>query len=289
MHVHSYAVRDTRRPGYLCTAAYSNEGASHTCQCMSAGPIDDAVVAVFLESMAPAQLEVAIKVIGQLQEEKKALKRQWDLQLKQARYEAQLAQRQYDAVDPDNRLVAQTLETRWNEKLEALSKLEKSFAQAQDQAHFTVTADEEQRIRVLAQDLPKVWNAPTTTDRERKQLLRYAISEVQLDGVRERGKIEIRITWRSGAVTVHKVDRLPVGSWAPRTPDVVVERIRALGAEYTAAEIAARLTQEGLRSAHGRILREHHILYIGRSRGIKLQQSAALLGRRKHGGRDLPN
>jgi hypothetical protein len=289
MHVHSYSVRDKRRPGYLCTAAYSNEGATRTCQCMSAGPIDDAVVAVFLESMAPAQLEIAIQVIGQLQQEKEALRRQWELQLKQVRYEAQLAQRQYDAVDPDNRLVAQTLETRWNEKLEALQKLEKSFAEVKEQSHFTVTADEEQRIRALAQDLPKIWKAPTTTDRERKQLLRYAISEVQLDGVRESGKIEIRVTWRSGAVTVHKVDRLPVGCWAPRTSDEVVERIRALGSEYTAAEIAARLNREGLRSAHGRLLREHHILYIGRSRGIDVHPAVAPAARQKQGGRNLPN
>jgi DNA invertase Pin-like site-specific DNA recombinase/uncharacterized protein YndB with AHSA1/START domain len=289
MHVNSYSVRDVRRPGYLCTATYSNEGASQTCQCMSAGPIDDTVVAVFLESMTPAQLEIGLKVIGQLQEEKLAMRRQWELQLKQARYEAELAQRQYDAVDPDNRLVAQTLENRWNEKLEVLHKLESTFSEAQAQANFTVTAAEERRIRSLAQDLPKIWNAPTTTDRERKQLLRYAISEVQLDGVEEQGKIQIRITWRSGAVTAHKIDRLSVGSWAPRTSDVVVERIRTLSPDHTAAEIASRLTQEGLRSAQGKPLRAQHVLYIARSRGIEVHESVAAIRHNRHGGRDLPN
>jgi uncharacterized protein YndB with AHSA1/START domain len=256
---------------------------------MSAGPIDDTVVAVFLDSMAPAQLEIGLKVIGQLQEEKLAMRRQWELQLKQARYEAELAQRQYDAVDPDNRLVAQTLENRWNEKLEVLHRLESTFTEAQAQANFTVTAAEEMRIRSLAQDLPKIWNAPTTTDRERKQLLRYAISEVQLDGVEEQGKIQIRITWRSGAVTVHKIARLSVGSWAPRTSDVVVERIRTLSPDHTAAEIAARLTQEGLRSAQGKLLRAQHVLYIARSRGIEVHESVAAIRHNGHGGRDLPN
>ena len=289
MHVHSYSVRDVRRPGYLCTNAYSNEGASQTCQCMTAGPIDDAVVAAFLEAMAPAQLEIGLKVIGQLQEEKRAKRRQWELQLKQARYEAGLAQRQYDVVDPDNRLVAQTLEKRWNEKLDVLQKLETAFSEAEAQADFAVTSDEENRIRALAQDLPKIWRAPTTTDRERKQLLRYAISEVQLDGVEELGKIEIRITWRSGTVTVHKIDRLPVGSWAPRTSDVVVERIRTLSADHTAAEIAARLTREGLRSAQGKPLRVDHILYIARSRGIAVHMSAALLERHRREPHNLPN
>jgi hypothetical protein len=273
LHVHSYSVRDQRRPGYLCTAAYSNEGATHTCQCMSAGPVDAAVVAAFLGAMAPAQLELALEAIAHLQAEKAALRRQWDQQLHQARYEVQLAQRQYDAVDPDHRLVAQTLETRWNEKLGALQTLERAFAEAETRSHFTVNAGEEQRIRALAQELPKVWAAPTTTDRERKQLLRYAITEVQLDGVRERGVIEIRITWRSGAVTVHRVDRLSVGSWAPRTSAEVVERVRALAKTYTPAQIADRLQREGLRSAQGKPLQEHHILYIGRSRGIDLRCS----------------
>ena len=278
MHVHSYSVRDKRRPGYLCTHDYSLQGATRTCQCMSAKPIDEVVIAAFLESVAPAQLRVALNVIGQLQGEKDTLKRQWEKQLTQARYEARFAQRQYDAVDPDNRQVAQTLEKRWNEKLQALEKLERSFAEASADSHFEVTDDERPRIIALAQDLPKIWNAPTTTDRERKQLLRYAISEVQLDGVSESGKIEIRITWRSGAVTVRTIDRLAVGSWAPKTAIAVVDRIRDLAPTLTATEIAEQLDDEGLRSAHGRQLREHHVLYIARSRGITIHTSATQLG-----------
>lgn len=270
MSVNTHAVRERRRPTYLCTRDYSEAGASRTCQSMSAGPIDDVVVAAFLEAVAPAQLEVALKVIEQIEQEKDALKRQWDKQLKQARYEAQLAQRQYDTVDPDNRLVAQTLEKRWNEKLEALQKLERTFAEAEKQSRFTISPEEQRRVRALAKDLPSLWNAPTTTDRDRKQLLRYAISEVQLDGVRVPGKIEVRVTWRSGAVTVYMVDRLPVGSWAPKTAMTVVDGIRALAPRLSAAEIAERLDREGLRSAQGRRLREHHILYIARSRGIEI-------------------
>jgi hypothetical protein len=249
---------------------------------MSAKPIDEVVTAAFLDAMAPSQLEVAMKVVDQLQQEKDALRRQWEKQLAQARYEARLAQRQYDAVDPDNRLVAQTLEQRWNEKLQAVDKLERSFAEATQQAHFEVTTEERPRVLALAQDLPMIWNASTTTDRERKQLLRYAISEVQLDGVSESGKIEIQITWRSGAVTVHKIDRLSVGSWAPKTASAVIERIGHLAATFTAAEIAEQLDVEGLRSAHGRRLQEHHILYIARSRGITVRTSAAQLKRTKN-------
>jgi DNA invertase Pin-like site-specific DNA recombinase len=280
MQVHSYSRKDNRRPGYLCTRAYSQEG-GRVCQCMSAGPIDEAVVASFLEAVSPAQLEIALKVIDKIQDEKAALERQWELQLKQARYEARLAERQYDAVDPENRNVAAELERRWNEKLEALEKFERSFTEAKEDARFTLTSDEESGVRALAQNLPWVWNARSTTNRERKQLLRYAISEVQLDGISEPGKIEIRINWRSGAMTVQKIDRLAVGSWAPRTGEVLIERIRELAPKCSVAEIVEVLNREGLRSAHGRPIRDHHVLYIARSRHITVEAPSKNTGGRR--------
>ncbi|MCG8368207.1 MAG: hypothetical protein MJA27_33355, partial [Pseudanabaenales cyanobacterium] len=117
----------------------------------------------------------------------------------------------------------------------------------------------------------------TTTDVERKQLLRYAISEVQLDGVTTPGKITIRITWHSGAVTERQIDRMKVGAWAPRTDDKVIERIRDLASTHTVNDIAERLNQEGLHSAHGRTFRDYHVLYIARRNQIKVTTSASRL------------
>ncbi len=277
MGVNSYSVRERRRPSYICHHEYNAEAADHTCQSMSSKPIDEQVVALFFEAMAPAQIELAMQVVDTLREEKQALQRQWEQQLIQARYEAQLAQRQYDAVDPDHRLVAATLERRWNEKLEAVKDLETAYQKAQAQAHFAITEDEQRDIRGLAQDLPAVWHAPSTTDRERKQLLRYLIAEVQLDGVTTPGKIDIRVTWRSGAVTTRQIERLKVGAWAPRTDTQVIERVRALAPTHLVGEIVEILNQEGLRSAHGRVMREHHVLYIARRNHIKVTTSARSL------------
>ena len=129
------------------------------------------------------------------------------MQLEQARYEARLAQRQYDAVDPSNRLVAGELERRWNEKLERVAQLERTYAQAEREAEWNLTAEERAAITELSRDLPAIWSAETTTNQERKQLLRMAIESVQLDGIREAGQIEIQIRWRSGAVTSLSVKR----------------------------------------------------------------------------------
>jgi len=267
MGVNSHSARERRRPSYICSQAYT-EGAAHTCQSMSSAPVDAQVVALFFEALAPTQPEIAAQAVEQLQQQRDALSRQWERQLQQARYEVQLAQRQYDAVDPDYRLVAAELERRWNAKLEALQALAAAHAEAQRQAHFSVSPEEQQAVLRLAQDLPALWQAPTTTDRERKQLLRYAIAQVELDGVATPGKIDIRITWHSGAVTRCQIPRLKVGAWAPRTEARVIERLRALAPTHTVGAIAECLSREGLRSAHGRPFRDYHVLYLARRHGI---------------------
>jgi hypothetical protein len=100
---------------------------------------------------------------------------------------------------------------------------------------------------------------------------------VQLDGVTTPGKIAIRVTWWSGAVTQQQIDRLKVGSWAPRTDDQVIERIRALASTHTVTEIAGRLNEAGLRSALGRAFREHHVLYLARRHHITVTTCAERL------------
>jgi len=276
MGVNSYSTHEQRKPSYICHKAYT-EGAAHTCQSMSSKPIDALVVALFFEAMAPAQIEIALQAVEKLEQERQALEEQWERQLAQARYEAQLAQRQYDAVDPDHRLVATELERRWNDRLEALQTLEKAYAEAQSQDHFRLSPEEARDVQRLAQDLPAVWHAATTTDRERKQLLRYALAEVQLDGVSTPDKIEIHVTWRSGAITRRQIDRLKVGSWAPRTAECVIERIRTLAPSHTVAEIVETLNAEGLRSAHGRAFCDHHVLYIARRHHLRVTTTARRL------------
>ena len=276
MQVNSYSAREKRKPSYICLHAYT-QGAAHTCQAMSSKPIDALVVGLFLDAMAPAQIKIAMKTVEKLKQERRELKKQWEQQLAQARYEVQLAQRQYDAVDPDNRLVAGELERRWNEKLEAVQTLERAYTEALQQAHFSVSTEEAKEMSQLARDLPAVWRASTTTDRERKQLLRFVIDEVQLDGVTVPGKIDIRVTWRSGAVTQRQIDRLKVGAWAPRTDDQVIDRIRAMAATNTAGEIVDQLNREGLRSAHGKVFRTHHVLYLARRHNIAVTTAASRL------------
>jgi hypothetical protein len=231
---------------------------------MTSRPIDAAVVEAFLTALSPVSLRVATQVMEQVEQELRSQRRQRELQLEQARYEARLSQRQYDAVDPSNRLVASELERRWNEKLERVEQLEQAFVRAERAADWDLTAEERTAIQELSRDLPTLWSAETTTHQERKQLLRLAIESVQVDGLSQAGQVEVQIHWRSGTVTRANVKRTAPGECSLKTPEQAVSQIHQLAPRYTYAEIAAELNRAGLRSALGRHFTTQHVGYICR-------------------------
>jgi hypothetical protein len=206
--------------------------------------------------------------MNQIEQELISQRRQRELQLEQARYEARLAQRQYDAVDPSNRLVAAELERRWNEKLERVTELERAFAQAERDAEWKLTPEERTAITDLSRDLPAIWSAETTTNQERKQLLRMAIESVQADGSRQAGEVEVQIRWRSGTITSFNVKRAAPGECSLKTPEEAVSRIHKMAPRRTYAEIATALNRAGLRSAFGRRFTSQNVGYICRRDGV---------------------
>ena len=263
MSVQNRAVKENRSPSYVCGRGYQ-DGEEKSCQCMTSRPIDAVVVEAFLAAVSPSSLRVAAQVIDQVEQDLIRQRRQRELQLEQARYEARLAQRQYDAVDPSNRLVASELERRWNEKLERVAQLERAFAHAERDAEWNLTAEERTAITELSRDLPAIWSAETTSNQERKQLLRMAIESVQVDGISETGQVEVQIRWRSGTVTSLSVRRTAPGERSLKTPEEAVSRIHKLAPRRTYAEIATALNRAGLRSAFGRRFTNQHVGYICR-------------------------
>jgi len=235
---------------------------------MTARPVDAVVTQAFLEAVSPLGVEVAVRVLSHAEQQLQNLRHQWELQLEQARYEARLAQRKYDAVDPDNRLVAAELERRWNAQLTRVAELEQAYAKAEQEASFTLTPEERAAMQTLAGDLAALWQAETTTQAERKQLLRLVIESVQLDGVNRRGWIEIQIRWRSGVVTRLDVKRVQRGEWSLKTPAQAVARIHELAADLSYAQIAEELNAAGWRTAFGRPFTSQHVGYLCRRDGL---------------------
>jgi len=222
--------------------------------------IDQAVVVCFLEAIEPAHLEVALSALDQVEARAKQVDHQWQRQIERAQYEADLARRRYKAVDPDNRLVARSLEREWNEKLAAVEKLEREHVLLPKPAALSLTTAQREQIRQLAHDLPALWHAPTTTFVERKQLMRWLIKDVTLS---KRGNvIDVAIRWQTEALTSLAIPRYKM-SWEERqTSPQVVDRVRELSPTHTNAQIAVVLNEEGERAGMGGVLTVSKIEWI---------------------------
>lgn len=244
----SVRYQDGQTPIYCCNQLHT-QVAAQTCQTFRGDAIDEAVARQFLAAMQPAQLEISLATLAQLEARQRQLEQQWQLRIERSQYEANLARRRFMAVDPDNRLVARSLERDWNEKLADVQQLEREFAASPKPTTLLATPEQRQRILALAQDLPRLWHAPTTQQPERKQLLRFLVKDVTL--ARRDTTIYIGIRWQSEAITELSVARPVRAGEAVRTPTVTLDRIRTLAADQTDHQIADCLNQEGLPSGRG--------------------------------------
>ena len=236
------------RPIYLCAQVHKDL-AGQTCQFVRGDGIDQAMAQVFLAAMQPAHLHVSLATLAQLEERARAVDRHWQLRLERARYDVDLARRRYVAVEPENRLVARSLERDWNEKLTALDRLEREYSTHPTPNSLVVNTEERRRILALAQDVPLVWYAPTTTAAERKQLLRLLIKDVTL--TKQPTTIAIAVRWQTEACSTLEVARPKRAADEKRTAPVVITRIRALAPTHTDEQIASCLNAEGCHSGSG--------------------------------------
>ena len=231
-------------PSYECNQLHKQHGGK-TCQSTRGDKIDRAVAAALLEAITPAQLEISLATFEALEAQAQQLDQQWQRRLERARYEAELARRRYTAVDPDFRLVSRSLEKDWNDKLADIEQLEREYADLPAAQRQPLSAAEREKILALAQDLPALWQAPTTTHTERKQLLRLLIKDVTIS---KQGRvIQLAIRWQTNACSQLQIMRPLPSPVAKRTAPAVIERIRALAPTHTEAQIAAQLNAEGFK------------------------------------------
>jgi DNA invertase Pin-like site-specific DNA recombinase/uncharacterized protein YndB with AHSA1/START domain len=237
------------------------------CQSFPMTYLDQAVGDIFLAAVQPSQLETMLEALAVLEQERQRLDRHWQLRLEQARYQVHLAQRQYDAVDPDHRLVARSLEKRWNDALTDLNQLEQEYAHLQHSELAPLTEAEQEAVRQLAQDLPALWQAPTTTATDRKRLLRLVIREVTLTAHRDTRSAAFVILWSGNITTRHTVTCPPLG-WHCLTDAKVLQRIGELAATHPDHQVAELLNAEGMRTQTGKtwtyqrvrsMRKQHHI------------------------------
>ena len=212
-----YAGTNGRRAVYWCDRLMTEALAQKPCVAIGARNLEEPIVAILLAVLTREQLLDAMRVVELVEEQDAALDRQWQLRLERTRYEAKRAERQFDACEPENRVVARTLERRWNEKLVEIETLEREYAAFKDKRRLELSDIDRQRILQLATDLPRLWRAASTTHRDRKLLLRGLIKDISVRPIDvPRSTLKTQILWHTGAVTDVEID--PIGQGSPRRP-----------------------------------------------------------------------
>jgi DNA invertase Pin-like site-specific DNA recombinase len=246
-----YTGPDGDYPVYCCRFDRDQRSAA-LCQEARALPVDAFVEGVLLEALAPDQIAIALAAVGQLEEEARQLERQWALRRERARYEAERARRQYDAVEPENRLVARSLERAWEEKLRAVEAIDQEHARWRAEEPLALKDEDRAALQALGENLPQIWRAPTTTAMDRKRILRFVIREVVIDQSRLPGRVWLKILWQTGATSEHAFVRRVRAYRDTADLDGLRRRIADLnGAGAMDKEVANVLNQDGFLTARG--------------------------------------
>ena len=289
----TYYRGNNATPGYRCSANEIDEGGGHYCFQVGAVGIDKAVVDAFLDAITPAAVEASLLALEQIEADRDAALRQWQLEVERARYEAERAERRYRAVEPENRLVARGLETEWENRLRDLTAAENELRRREQHHARRLSADEIEHLRSLGVDLRQVWTAPTTTDRDRKELLRTLLEEVLISVEKTPPHAQVRLRWKGGAITSLQI---PLPHHAPpglHTDEDTIELVARLAKLYPDDVIAGILNRQGRKTATGQRftaghvgnLRRYHKMdryqpqaEVSEGKSVTVQKAAEILG-----------
>jgi len=215
-----------------------------------------------LQALKPAELALALATLQELETRDQAVLHQWQMRLERAEYEAALAERRYQEVDPSQRLVAATLERRWNDAMLGVEELKKQHAAFEQQKARVATPEQKAKVLSLAQDLPRLWHAPTTLARDRKRMLRLLIKDITVEKQRAARHAILHIRWQGGACGDVRVDLPLPRAEAIRYPEPIIARVRDLARALTDREIVVELNKRGELSATGQSHTMHTIKWI---------------------------
>ncbi len=220
------------------------------CQNLVGQFLDDLVVDKILQALEPAALELSLLAAEDLEEERQRLDQNWHQRLERSRYEADRAQRQYRAAEPENRLVARELERQWESALRELQNLEQQYARFRQSHPATLSDEERELVRSLSENLPAVWKAPTTTSIDRQRIVRLLVERVVVTMQGSTEHVDASLQWSGGFTSQHELIR-PIRSYEQMADyERLRSRLEELGSQgLTYSEIAELLHQEGFRPA----------------------------------------
>ena len=266
--LHTHYTGRNAAPGYHCAGKDIVSGRGVYCLHVGGVQIDRAVVDAFLNALTPAALAATQLAIQQLEANHDAALSQWRLAAERARYDAERAERQYRVVEPENRLVARGLETEWENRLRDLATAEAELERREKQRPRTLQTEEKKKLVSLGSDLHKVWTAPSTTDRDRKELLRTLLEEVivSVDRPERRGHLTLR--WRGGTLTEFDLFLPRMKPRGLHTDEDTISLLHRLAVHYSDDVIAGILNRQGRTTANGERFTANQVGSLRRYRNI---------------------
>lgn len=237
------------RADYECAHSRADHVATPACRVINAATVDRIVAARLLQVLGPEEVVLALAAADEVAQRRLRATRASELGLERARFEADRAARAFHACEPENRLVARSLEGRWETKLTALAEAEAALASVKA---AVPTLPPRAELEVLAADLPALWAAPSTSDKDRKRLLRTLVADVTLTSQSDGDELRIGIRWRSGASELITTRRPPPLHETKRTPNPAAELIVQLGPATSDQELVAQLSARGMKTGMGR-------------------------------------
>jgi DNA invertase Pin-like site-specific DNA recombinase len=269
MSIHYNLLHQKVVPTYVCQRA-SVKRAEKVCQRVPGGVVDQAISHLLLELMQPMTIQVALAVQQEVEarvNETQALRQK---HVERAQYEAELARRRYMQVDPENRLVADSLEAEWNSKLRILAEAQQQYDEQNHKQRLLIDAQTSEQLLSLATDFPRVWNDPEVAPRERKRIVRLLIEDVTLINGET---IQVYVHLRGGATrSLNLVKPLPIAQIRKTKPEVLGE-IDALLDQYCDREVAEVLNQKGRRTWQDELFNLKKIAHIRRAFDLKCRYS----------------
>ena len=255
-------------PRYVCARAKQLYGTERGCCSIGGGRLEKTILAELFAVLEPASLEATAKALAEAEEHHQRRLAAFELAVERARYEADRASRQFDAVEPENRLVARTLERVWEDRLAAVRRAENDLRAQQAHRPATLTEAELAWVSSAGADVKAVFHAPTTTTPERKQLIRAVISEVVVTIHDQQRVADLKIIWQGGAVTELSMAMTRKGAHTRTTSEDTVQLVRRLAGHYDDKTIALVLSKQHRRTSTGLTWTKSRVKALRVSRGI---------------------
>jgi DNA invertase Pin-like site-specific DNA recombinase len=265
MTVRYHDVKQGQRlyPEYLCQKEHIEEGEDKRCQRLLGAGLDTAIAELLLGQVTPLALETSMAIHQELHAQVQEAQRLRDQQVERARYAAELAQRRFLRVDPENRLVADVLEADWNARLRELAQVQEEAQRQQQAEQRRLSALEQQAITNLVEDFPRVWKDSRTSDRDRKRMVRWLLEDVTV--LRAEEVITAHIRFKGGATQTITV---PVSRGRCSSPELIA-LVDELLETYTDSEVAEHLNERGWRTYEGKPFTAARVLSLRRYRRLK--------------------